>query len=448
MLKKTLFVNGIERRAVFDPECSLLDFLRKQMLLSGAKESHGASTIILNGVATGACGVKMKDVPCDAAITTIEGLGSAKRLHPLQACWILHKAATCAACTPGFIMSAKALLDGKPDPSKEDVAAWFKANGNNCGLMCADAAADAVMDAAKLLGGEASLEDLWLRRTGEPYAPGAELADATAVDIVTGAYETGPDLGLKLPEGALYASLVCPASSEAKIFSVDVSEAEKQPGVFKVITSKDVAGTNRIGAMQKILNDRAVAGAGDAIAAVLGFTGTAAACAAGKVKATVEAQDAGGKSAPDAACCETAQGAACCEAAPDNAKCGSAAASASASAASAGKPERQCRIPAVAFAYQNEKGKLVIHTARTDLNVSALEDGIGIKRGQLAIVNIPCPNSGAFADADSGAGACVDDGAFACTDAYVCAAQKAAPAIEGIAGVAALASGKPVYIEV
>jgi aldehyde oxidoreductase len=132
MLKKTLFINGIERRAVADPECTLLDFLQKQMFLLGVKGDHGACTIILNGKAVGACGVKMKDVPADARITTIEGVGSIGNLHPLQLSWILHKAGQCGVCTPGFIMAAKALLDEKANPSKDDVLSCFKASGNSC----------------------------------------------------------------------------------------------------------------------------------------------------------------------------------------------------------------------------------------------------------------------------------------------------------------------------
>jgi aldehyde oxidoreductase len=381
MIKKTLFVNGIERRAVADPECSLLNFLRKQMFLLGVKEDHGECTIILNGKAVGACKVKMKNVPDDARITTIEGIGSFGNFHPLQTSWILHKAAQCGVCTPGFIMSAKALLDEKASPSKDEVIAWFKANGNICKCINPEMAANAVLDAAKLLSGKSTKEELWLRKTGEAYTPDAELADTAQVDMVIGAFETEADLGLTLPEGTLYAKLVCPAESGANVFSIDVSEAEKQPGVFKVITCKDVTGTNRVSATERILCDKSVSGSGDAIAAVLGFTRAAASEAVGKVKATVEAQSSGGKSASSEKCC--------------------------------------CGKPAVAFAYKNEKGRLVIHSPQSGLNVSAIEDGIGIPRGQLTIINIP----GADATRTGGS------------------------SIEGIAAAAALATGKPVYLE-
>ena len=383
MLKKTLFVNGVERRAVADPECSLFRFLRKQMSLSGVKEGHGACTVILDGEAVKSCTVKMKEVPFDARITTIEGIGARENLHPLQMSWILHKAAKCGVCTPSFILSAKALLDKNADPTKKEVVEWFDAHGNDCEYMCKETAAEAVCDAAKLIRGEATKEALWLKQRDEVYAPGAELADAALVDMVTGAFETGADLGLKLPEGTLYAKLVCPSESSANVFSIDASQAEKLPGVFKVITWKDVAGTNRIGSAAKILNDRSVSGPFDAVAAVLGFSAAAVSEAADKVKVVFEATPS--DSAPM-----------CCEGECNEAE------------------------PAVAFAYMNEKGKLIIHSQRDDLNVSALEDGIGIQRGKLAIVNIP----------DS--------------DPY---ARENTPFIECVAGVAAMAAGKPVYLE-
>jgi len=378
MIKKILFINGIERRTVAESECTLLDFLRKQMFLLGVKRNHGNCTIILNGKAVAACGVKMKDVPADARITTIEGLDSCGCLHPLQTSWLLHKAAQCGVCAPAFIMSAKALLDENPNPAKKDVEAWFKANGNACKHVDTGKAADAVLDAALLLNGKATKEELWLKRTGEAYTPCVECADACQVAMVTGEFETEADLGEELPEGTLYAKLVYPSESKANVFSIDVSEAEKEPGVFKVITSKDVTGTNMVGSTERILFDKSVSGPCDAIAAVLGFTKTAASEAVCKVKATVEAQE--GKTA---------------------------------------SKEKCCGQPAVAFAYVNEKGKLVIHSPRADLNASAIEDGIGIPRGQLTIVKVP----GQGASAGSGS------------------------SIEGIAAAAALAAGKPVYVE-
>ena len=108
-------------------------------------------------------------------------------------------------------MSAKALLKENAKPTKEEVVAWFKAKGNTCERVSLEKAADAVLDAAKLLSGESTKEELWLKRTGETYTPCAECADSGLVDMVTGAFETQADLGEKLPEGTLYARLVCPA---------------------------------------------------------------------------------------------------------------------------------------------------------------------------------------------------------------------------------------------
>ena len=63
----------------------------------------------------------MKRVADNAQITTIEGVGTEKHLHPLQLAWMIHGAAQCGFCSPGFIVSAKGLLDANPNPTREDV---------------------------------------------------------------------------------------------------------------------------------------------------------------------------------------------------------------------------------------------------------------------------------------------------------------------------------------
>ena len=137
MLKKTLFINGVERRVVVDPEAALASVLRNQMFLTGTKVGCGkgecgACTVILNDKAVRSCSVKMKEVQDDTRIITIEGVGSGESLHPLQLAWIIHGTAQCGFCTPGFIVSAKALLDHNPDPTRDEVADWFQQNKNVC----------------------------------------------------------------------------------------------------------------------------------------------------------------------------------------------------------------------------------------------------------------------------------------------------------------------------
>jgi len=288
----------------------------------------------------------------------------------------------CGFCSPGLIVSAKALLDQEPQPTKEAVAACLSAHGG--GQAGADSpAAQAVLDAAAILGGSLTKEELWQRAKGEKYAEGAELADARPIARATGIVVFGADLGLQLPAGSLYIKPVRPQQAPAKLFSIDASEAEKVPGVLKVLTAKDVSGTNRLGAASKILEDRAVEGGG-IVAAVLAFAPGVASQAAALVK--VKSEPAEGGHGGEGHCC-----------------CGGGAAD-----------------PCVSLAYVNERGKLVIHTQRADIDADALAEAVGAAPGKLALERIPC---------------------------LAPEAQGGAPEIEGIAGVAALLTGKAAYVE-
>src|SRR5690554_7432034 len=112
MQKKVLKINGLPRTLIVDPEASLAGVLREQLLLTGCKvgcgEGHcGSCSIIMDGEVVRSCIVKMGKVPDDTEIWTIEGIGTAENLHPLQAAWMAYGCAQCGFCSPGFIMSAK-----------------------------------------------------------------------------------------------------------------------------------------------------------------------------------------------------------------------------------------------------------------------------------------------------------------------------------------------------
>ena len=106
--------------------------LRKQLLLTGTKVGCGdgqcgACSVIVDGKLTRSCVTKMKRVPDGASITTIEGIGTPENLHPIQLAFIVHGAPQCGFCMPGFVVSAKALLDQNPNPTREEVRDWFHA---------------------------------------------------------------------------------------------------------------------------------------------------------------------------------------------------------------------------------------------------------------------------------------------------------------------------------
>ena len=97
-----------------------------------------------------------------AEITTIEGLGTAANPHPLQLSWVKHGVIQCGFCTPGFILSAKALLDKNPSPERQEVRDWFTKNKNLCRCTGYKQLVDAVMDAAGVMRGEKDIRTLKL----------------------------------------------------------------------------------------------------------------------------------------------------------------------------------------------------------------------------------------------------------------------------------------------
>ena len=111
-------INGVPKTLIVDPQMTLMDVVRKQLLLTGTKDGcedgHcGSCAVLVNGKYTLACITKMSRVPDGAEILTVEGIGAPGNLHPVQQAFILHGAAQCGFCTPGFVVSAVALLNEK-----------------------------------------------------------------------------------------------------------------------------------------------------------------------------------------------------------------------------------------------------------------------------------------------------------------------------------------------
>ena len=138
-MKKTisLTVNGIERSVEIEPRTTLLDMVREQLGLTGAKlgcdiQVCGACTLLLNGKPVSACSVLAIDADgCE--IVTIEGLSKKNALHPLQEAFMEFGALQCGYCTSGFILTAKALLDECPSPSEEEIKDYLAGNFCRCG---------------------------------------------------------------------------------------------------------------------------------------------------------------------------------------------------------------------------------------------------------------------------------------------------------------------------
>lgn len=143
-------INGQPQTFLCEPRQSLLEVLRDGLMLTGAKEgcnngNCGACNVILNGVLVNSCLVLAVEAN-GATLTTVEGLASSGKLHPLQQKFLEHAALQCGICTPGFLVSAKALLDKNPDPTEEEVRLWL--SGNLCRCTGYDKIIRAVLDAA------------------------------------------------------------------------------------------------------------------------------------------------------------------------------------------------------------------------------------------------------------------------------------------------------------
>ena len=120
-----IFVNGQPHQVDAAPDTPLLYVLRNDLGLNGPKfgcglVQCGACAAIVGGRLTRTCSIALRDVGEDK-VTTLEGLGTLEKPHPLQKSFIDEQAAQCAYCSNGMIMAAKALLDSNPDPSEEDI---------------------------------------------------------------------------------------------------------------------------------------------------------------------------------------------------------------------------------------------------------------------------------------------------------------------------------------
>ncbi len=150
----SLNVNGKKLNASLEPRVTLLDALRDQFELTGAKRvcdrgTCGACTVLLDGKAVYSCSMLAIDAQSHQ-ITTVEGLGEPGKLHPVQQAFIDNDAQQCGFCTPGFVVATKAFLDQHPNPTQEQIKHGLGGNFCRCGTYAGMRAA--VMQAAKTKG--------------------------------------------------------------------------------------------------------------------------------------------------------------------------------------------------------------------------------------------------------------------------------------------------------
>ncbi len=147
-------LNGHEVSAEVESHKMLLQVLREEFQLTGTKEGCGqgecgACTVLVDGLPVNSCLYPAFEVD-GAKVTTIEGLvAEGNRLHPIQEAFVEKGGIQCGFCTPGMIMSAKALLDERPDPSDEEIRRGI--SGNLCRCTGYVQIVESIKEAAKRL---------------------------------------------------------------------------------------------------------------------------------------------------------------------------------------------------------------------------------------------------------------------------------------------------------
>ena len=273
----SLTVNGVEHQVQIDRRTTLLQVLRDQLGLTGAKDGCsqgqcGACTVIVAPVDGSAPGEAVKSCvylarrAAGKRVETIEGLAAAGRLHPLQQAFIDAGAIQCGFCTPGLIMAAKALLDSSPHPTRAEICDALDKNLCRCtGYTKVVQAIDAAAAGQLLPPGAPA---------GSPV--GSSVTRPDAVAKATGALRFTADLTFP---GMLHARTLRSAHAHARLLAVDTSRARAHPGVVAVLTAADVPGAKNHGVSQNdwpVLAYDKVRCYGDAVALVVAETPEAA----------------------------------------------------------------------------------------------------------------------------------------------------------------------------
>ena len=132
----TFLVNGLEYETIIEPHMLLIDVLRDKMGLTGTKYSCGAGdcgacTVLIEGKPVFSC-LTLAVTAKGKNIVTIEGVGAGNELHPIQQAFVDCGAIQCGFCTPGTVLSAKALLDEEPEPTRDEIRTFLAGNLCRC----------------------------------------------------------------------------------------------------------------------------------------------------------------------------------------------------------------------------------------------------------------------------------------------------------------------------
>ncbi len=305
MIKRVIVINGIVRQLVVDAESSLATVIRNNLNMTGTKVGCdqgqcGACSVLMDGKVIRSCATKMKRVADGAKITTIEGIGTPDNLHPLQMAWMLHGGAQCGFCTPGFVLSIKALLADNPSPTRDEARQWFTQHHNACRCTGYKPLVDSVMEAAKVLRGEMTSDDLAFKCPTAAASWGTKYPRPRPSPRSPAPGTSAPTWSCTCRPTPCTWRWCRPRSRTPTSFRLTPPKPRKCPAWSRSSPGQDIKGKNRITGLitfptnkgdgwdRPILCDTKVFQYGDAIAIVCADTPEQAQAAAEKVKVELE----------------------------------------------------------------------------------------------------------------------------------------------------------------
>ncbi len=245
MKRIRLTVNGVQRQFVVPKDRVLLDLLREDLMLTGAKQSCdrkgqcGACTVVVNGKTVRSCLTKVTSLE-GAEIMTVEGLGTPANPHLIQEAFVIAGAIQCGFCTPGMIMATKVLLDKNLNPSREEIKQGLRHN------LCRCTGYTKIFEAVELSGrflrGECTPADLKPEKGASQI--GVSHSRPWSMLKACGLAEFSADIAMP---GALELAVVRSPHLRARLKGIHLGDAEKMPGVVGIMTAADIKGSNSMG---------------------------------------------------------------------------------------------------------------------------------------------------------------------------------------------------------
>ncbi len=283
----TFTLNGSSFTASIDEESSLMDLLREQCGLISPKNgcapqgSCGACTVIVDGKAVSSCAVPAKSVQ-GKNVVTLEGLSERER-DVFAKAFTVTSGLQCGFCIPGIVIRAKHLLGKNPNPSRSDIARSL--NNHICRCTGYVKIIDAIEVAARVFRGEAMPEADYSGKVG------SSLPRMDSEKFVLGERPYIDDM--KFP-GMLYAAFLFSPKPKVRIKKIDGSDAIRQPGVVRIVTSNDIPGQRKQGLIENdwslfIAEGEVTHYIGDILAAVVASDTRSARAAINKISVDYEA---------------------------------------------------------------------------------------------------------------------------------------------------------------